>query len=60
MPWQPASHGRLFTSVSVAVSMIVIVAVSVFAVKTHLPFGLTGVWIGRPPNPPLIAPVIGS
>jgi hypothetical protein len=40
--------------------MIVIVAVNVFGVKTHLPSGLTGVWTGKPPYPPLTAPEIGS
>jgi len=40
--------------------MIVTVPVSVFAVKTHLPFGLTGVWIGSAPSGPVMAPVTGS
>jgi hypothetical protein len=42
-PWQPALQGRTFTNRSVSVSMIVIVPVSVAAVTTYFPFGLTGV-----------------
>ena len=31
MPWQPESHGRYFTTLSVCVSMTVMLLVSVFA-----------------------------
>jgi hypothetical protein len=59
-PWQPASQGRLLTSVSVVVSMNVSVAVSVLACTTYSPVGTTGVWIGSPPIGPVTAPLIGS
>src|SRR3954453_10544670 len=53
MPWHPASHGRYFTTVSFFGSMTAIVPDAVFAERSAVSSGATGIWIGSSPTGPL-------